>query len=1373
MLLMLLLVPAARGDEPAEPPPPPALPLPLPPEPGIYHGIRQGLKINAPPDLTREQIAAHNAELERAARDPSFVARLIEWSGVNPEVEISGSIPFLPGSTIGLSTSVDAKGNVGATSIEVDSSLIGISVELDAEKRTIELTVSTGELERGNSSVKGGVVAELHYRTTRDFFGALTFDGEFIPGQHATRTVIEALRRGVAEHKPAVGAPADVSVLRASFEGAARQVQAMFPSGDALSRFDSIALGTTIETSQEIAGRTVVAAYTEKSRQFRDQPGRVEQEVETEVKVGVEGAIRGFEGSLYAVVSDEPTAEGLKADAKAIADRVKQLGVDAMQSDLLREIGQVADPAVVAGLKALEQVPGVYVPGSDTIVATTDPQVGGVHLHYDPNALEARSPEQSSRMLAELGAATAGRKQGFVIRSGGRQRLAVVSLRDALASGRLGLARIRGYVLAGDDLLLLGDADPALPPIPLDVAAALARAIWKQGQFPYVSLDPDPADFAGPQKARIGNLPAELEDSRLTQVLLDADYEMKRIMLGESVLDIPGFRSFVDLIQRGGGFGRSGETMTRNWLYPVQSGVGEVVVTDGDAGRQAVLFDSRVQVLSERLKRVGDYLEGTGDLDPLEEEAARQFTLHYDAIAAHRPVFRDLAAVFDVAKLCAVLRARKVQHSLLDRLAARPVARVEVARSYRGIGPKLIAGTTVVVSGGAIARQRVPEAAFVSASAAAPALAAAPGATIDLDLPSTVDIDAARARDVDAELAFTRGVERWSALDYAGALTQLDRALTDDPELIEARVYRSLVRFGLGQLAEARADIDVATAAAPCLLGFRALLETYTGELDAALADAERAESACPQEDAVLLWTATVRMHALRLEEAEATVQRLLQRAPLDRDAYTLLTMLDVLYRLGPERARARVAAMIAVPVPVMEAMARGTELHRQFDFAGAEREFARCAELAGAQPPAAGSPAAGFHARERCMVGRAIAVEGFGRMFAKVDPQRAQAATAAARQRWQELVDLHPDWPTPKLFMVRSGAGGEAVRTFEEALKAGALRDPLLDELELTVGSDQPEVVVGLAVWYGLEDKGSREAIHVLELITPRMRGPEKEMWETMLVADSMRPAKALAALRDSVADLPDTLPGDPILLWSYGYTAGIIRVMHDQFGSPEQAYADAVRFLERTGRVQLSNWEALTQLAAFRMQIVASLGELWDKQLREHPETARGNPDAARAALVARAAESSRYLAAEAEFSLANAQRKLDEERGAAPAEDPAARMRRQQAAWVALVDAAETVIELRTISLLVEVIVTGAQAAIDQGHPDAREMLVALDPVRARLQRVRLPPPAHDWKRWGAPHTAGRGFPWLPVMLGAGGALALGAVFVVIRRRRAAGA
>ena len=155
---------------------------------------------------------------------------------------------------------------------------------------------------------------------------------------------------------------------------------------------------------------------------------------------------------------------------------------------------------------------------------------------------------------------------------------------------------MRGYILKEDDIILVGKMDPGRPKIDADLLTVALGSIYRTGTWPFVSLDPDPANPYRNQIPRVGGMPKEHTETEFVRIMLDADYDMKRISLGELSLNIPRFLSHYDILRE---FDEPGiPEMRRFWLAPGVATSGDVMEND-----DAVVFESSVVVLTERIKR--------------------------------------------------------------------------------------------------------------------------------------------------------------------------------------------------------------------------------------------------------------------------------------------------------------------------------------------------------------------------------------------------------------------------------------------------------------------------------------------------------------------------------------------------------------------------------------------------------------------------------------------------------------------------------------------------------------------------------------------------------------------------------------------------
>lgn len=236
---------------------------------------------------------------------------------------------------------------------------------------------------------------------------------------------------------------------------------------------------------------------------------------------------------------------------------------------------------------------------------------------------------------------------------------------DEAARWLANITRIYGYMIEPEsrDVVLIGGMSAGAPRIRADDLLTGLRAVYRDGVVPMVSLDPDPGNFAGPQKLRLIGVP----DSHFARVMVEADYEMKKIIFGALPVPAGDFRSATELMLDR--MKRSSDDLSGNarfWLSPVQPGPSDIQVSRSN---DEALFLGRVQLLTEVMEITSAGLQGAGTVDPISEEAARLFTNNYQAIAAQRPVFRSLEGLNDVVLLATLLRRSGVKEKVLSELA--------------------------------------------------------------------------------------------------------------------------------------------------------------------------------------------------------------------------------------------------------------------------------------------------------------------------------------------------------------------------------------------------------------------------------------------------------------------------------------------------------------------------------------------------------------------------------------------------------------------------------------------------------------------------------------------------------------------------------
>ena len=456
-------------------------------------------------------------------------------------------------------------------------------------------------------------------------------------------------------------------------------------------------------------------------------------------------------------------------------------------------------------------------------------------------------------------------------------------------SPSIGLTRVNGYRLDGTDVILLGRREKGMPEVDGDLLTVALAAIYREGMTPFVSLDPNPEDYYGPQMVRTGGIPDAFRTTTFMKVLLDADYDMKRIHLGELRLAIPGFRSMYELLQSES----SGDSVTsRFWLTPLLRAAGDLA---GD--ESGCVFRSDVQINTERIQEIGDYTLSPSPSSTHEEDAAGLMTRFYPQIERKVKSFYQLHGAFDVAKLAAILRHRGVKLPILNEAASRKVRVITIPASYEGIGPKVVAGTMFTVGGGAVAEIHAERLAIGT-----------PGSR------------ALGARE-NGRVLLEAAIRSYGANRMAECEKFCIAALRSVNSLHEARIYLALARTSQGRAAQAVGDLEPVIRAIPELQGLRGVFRLYAGDVDGANADVDGAAKRFPGLHEVWESNAFVKVYSLDFRGAAPALRRMFQAEGMSLSAHALQATAWMLSRMEPETARRFVERSLKLPLPLADAL--------------------------------------------------------------------------------------------------------------------------------------------------------------------------------------------------------------------------------------------------------------------------------------------------------------------------------------------------------------------------------------------------------------------------------------------------------------------
>lgn len=147
------------------------------------------------------------------------------------------------------------------------------------------------------------------------------------------------------------------------------------------------------------------------------------------------------------------------------------------------------------------------------------------------------------------------------------------------------------------------------------------------------------------------------DNSRVAQVIVEADYRMKQIGIGE-VQGAKGMKSYFDLLSRAEQRGSGTMDALRWWMA-----VGHESIQMSATGDAFEFSGESVRCLSEdQIVNADGTRNATGKAQGANAKFAQLFTEHFSALADQDAVFADLQNVFDLAMVSALLSAQGLAH---------------------------------------------------------------------------------------------------------------------------------------------------------------------------------------------------------------------------------------------------------------------------------------------------------------------------------------------------------------------------------------------------------------------------------------------------------------------------------------------------------------------------------------------------------------------------------------------------------------------------------------------------------------------------------------------------------------------------------------
>jgi tetratricopeptide (TPR) repeat protein len=683
---------------------------------------------------------------------------------------------------------------------------------------------------------------------------------------------------------------------------------------------------------------------------------------------------------------------------------------------------------------------------SNTIRLSEGEEVGGVLIQIDPGLLTRKLTEEQladlSRRAAQFLSDEKSNAQVLRIESRPIQMELVraSSLMPGKTIGRL--QRVKGFVVKGDGGVFLA-GEPGPNPLQTDDLIVALSSLYRDGSTPFISLDPDPTDYAKDQRVRIGGVQGKLRKSAFVKAMLDADYLMKELSLGVVVPHKPGFKSWMSLFDQSQSFGA-----VRLWMEPAPPVLADTMMFTSPAGDTAVYFESDVTTLSERALASQNYGAPAGATDPAAEEAAAELSASYNELSSEYPQFRRLQGLFDLAKVSVALRRLKVKSSAIDRLLAMNPATVVIPDTYPGIGPLATPSGKGAVSGGAIAKAEFKGSAAVWTKSLLPMVEKA-GKTpqVQIALPLSISIPDARLADHTAAMLLEQAKDTIRSGHPEDGLNLLDRVAKLRPDDEDLRLQRGATLIAMGRIEEGIADLGDTPSRNPKARIVRGIALAEIGRYAEAAKDAEFLENEYALDYLALSTAAIIRMNSMDFAAASRDLGAVRTLAPGAPIIQSIAQQLAAFKKLGSENAKSRMSKVNALPFSVRQrTMAAILNPKEAVDInRGILNDLSSGTIYV--------DP--GLLLKERTQFNLAMALLGSN--------QIREAGELAAN-----LLAAHPDWPSARLLraLANSVAGADLSTVAPDMKAAFELpADPLLQALRAESDSGDPVLKAAIAL--------------------------------------------------------------------------------------------------------------------------------------------------------------------------------------------------------------------------------------------------------------------------------------------------------------------
>ena len=197
----------------------------------------------------------------------------------------------------------------------------------------------------------------------------------------------------------------------------------------------------------------------------------------------------------------------------------------------------------------------------------------------------------------------------------------------------------------------------------------------------------------GPQQVTVGGVPA---DTHFAQVLVAADYRMKRIGMGLESSEIAELPSYLSMVQAAAG----STILPRFWLEAQYS----PIARDPDELGWKLTGGKMVGLIETELLAREGMKRGGGRTDKNAARWCERMTAYYDDLASNKPVFRELMNCVDLAVVAALIDSRQLADragldlSLLKDTSSVQLSRYEVPKQVPTVAHGMKRGSRWILS---------------------------------------------------------------------------------------------------------------------------------------------------------------------------------------------------------------------------------------------------------------------------------------------------------------------------------------------------------------------------------------------------------------------------------------------------------------------------------------------------------------------------------------------------------------------------------------------------------------------------------------------------------------------------------------------------